>query len=40
MAPKDTELYDLLGVKPEATDIEYASRIFGQVGGVKADSPD
>jgi hypothetical protein len=21
--PKDTELYDLLGVKPEATDIEY-----------------
>ena len=23
MAPKDTELYDLLGVKPEATDIEY-----------------
>lgn len=22
MAPKDTELYDLLGVKPEATDIE------------------
>lgn len=23
MAPKDTELYDLLGVQPEATDIEY-----------------
>lgn len=22
--PKDTELYDLLGVAPEATDIEYA----------------
>lgn len=22
MAPKDTELYDLLGVTPEATDIE------------------
>lgn len=24
MPPKDTELYDLLGVTPEATDIECA----------------
>ena len=34
--PKDTELYDLLGVKPEATDIEYASVYIEEV---KADYP-
>jgi len=35
MAPKDTELYDLLGVKPEATDIEYVYHISGQRGRSK-----
>jgi len=25
MAPKDTVLYDLLGVTPEATDLEYVA---------------
>jgi len=28
--PKDTELYDLLGVAPEATDIEYAFHPLSQ----------
>jgi hypothetical protein len=29
--PKDTELYDLLGVAPEATDIEYVLRTSGEM---------
>jgi len=28
--PKDTELYDLLGVAPEATDIEYALQLLSR----------
>jgi hypothetical protein len=28
--PKDTELYDLLGVAPEATDIEYAFHLLSR----------
>jgi hypothetical protein len=43
--PKDTELYDLLGVAPEATDIEYAPSLIGitwsfALGQVRADTSD
>lgn len=34
MAPKDTELYDLLGVQPEATDIEYVQSLLSSASKV------
>lgn len=36
MPVKDTELYDLLGVAPEATDIEYAFHFLSRGYGLRS----